>query len=167
MKVIRNDLLGIWELAESEEGRRRLTEEGLKDGDSRRILIVDDEESVLFSSCSVLRKAFPECIIDVSQDGAAGFAIFEETHPSIVISDVAMPKMGGEEFFNLIMDFCAQREWKVPAVIFCTGYNPPVSLRRIVAADPAHCLLRKPVRNKLLQEVVRKRLKISGPMTGN
>lgn len=159
MKVIRNELLGTWELAESGEGRRVLPEEGLKGGDPRRLLIVDDEESALDSFHYVLRRAYPGLAIDVSLDGAKGLALFAETHPSVVISDVSMPGMGGEEFFNRIMELCAERKWQVPSVIFCTGYNPPVSLRGIVASDPAHCLLRKPVRNRILIEAVSKRLK--------
>jgi len=107
---------------------------------------------------SLLEGAFPHCSFDVAEEGEAATALFSRQHHAVVVMDASMPIMDGEEAFRCMMELCDERKWEAPSVIFCTGYNPSVTLRNIVSADPAHCLLRKPFRNKVLVEAVSKRL---------
>ena len=53
---------------------------------------------------------------------------------------------------------CAEQNWEMPAVIFCTGYEPTPKVREIIAKDPRHCLLSKPVSNDILLETIKAHL---------
>lgn len=158
MKVVKNPLIGTWELAESEGVRRQREQSGYKACTPHCILIADDEENLASAYLSALKRMFPGCVFHMVANGRELVDAFEKHHPEVIVSDISMPVINGEEAFNHIQAWCDERKWQMPAVIFCTGYNPTYSLRQVVAADPAHCLLRKPVRNKILVDAVSKRI---------
>ncbi len=61
-----------------------------------RVLIADDEEAVQDFLCSVLREQnFKE--VHVSRTGAEAYAKLIELHPDLLITDLVMPEMRGEE----------------------------------------------------------------------
>jgi two-component system alkaline phosphatase synthesis response regulator PhoP len=67
----------------------------------RRILIVDDEPDVLRSLKSSLerRKDFK---VSIASDGEEALKILENETPDLVVLDLVMPKIGGEQLLNLI-----------------------------------------------------------------
>ena len=71
-----------------------------------------------------------------------------------------MPVLEGEEAFYQIEDYCQTNRWQLPCVVFCTGHAPSVGLRNVVASEPAHCLLQKPMRKRILVTALSKRLKL-------
>lgn len=164
MKITKNPVLDSWELAESEERRRPHTHRAAKHCDRSRILIVDDEESVRFVTERVLRsKLSPNLILDMASNGQEAVAQFAKWQHKVIIMDLTMPILSGEEAANQIIDMCEEFQWEVPSIIFRTGYAPPGDVRNLVACDPGHCLLRKPVRNQTLVLAVAKRLGHKSP----
>ena len=162
MKIIKDPILDSWELAESDIRRRPQSHETDKKCDRKRVLIVDDEKSIVLVTTKVLRATLPESIaIDTASNGKEAVEAFEASHPKVIVLDLTMPVMDGEQAANRIIDMCAENGWEVPSIIFRTGYAPPGDVRNLVASDPAHCLLRKPVRNQTLIMAVRKRLGIA------
>lgn len=64
--------------------------------DKQRILIVDDEPQI----GRVMRTSLSTHGFDVrvAADGEAGFDLFNDWHPALVITDLSMPNVGGLEF---------------------------------------------------------------------
>jgi DNA-binding response OmpR family regulator len=60
---------------------------------SKRVLIVDDEPSIVISLEFLLKRAGLEVL--VARDGEAGLALIREQHPDLVVLDVMMPKLDG------------------------------------------------------------------------
>lgn len=157
MKVTKNPLLGTWEMAES-EGSIRSNAGNLTPCDPRRILIVDDEAKMRNLFRAMLARKFPSIEFDLAPDGVRGVELFVEHQQHVVLMDMIMPVMNGEEAYYEIVNECEKRGWQSPRFIFCTGHSPSVGLRNVVASDPAHCLLQKPVRQQTLVAAVTKRI---------
>ncbi len=84
-----------------------------------RILMIDDDPSDLFFVRLALKKAdYPDPIAEL-QDGAAGVEFFRsiehtpETWPHVVIMDIKMPRMDGDEVLRWLRDHRLYREMPV------------------------------------------------------
>jgi DNA-binding response OmpR family regulator len=60
---------------------------------SKRVLIVDDEPSIVISLEFLLKRAGLTAL--VARDGEAGLALIREQQPDLVVLDVMMPKLDG------------------------------------------------------------------------
>jgi CheY-like chemotaxis protein len=160
MKVIKNPVLGTWELAES-EGPISNKNRGSRPCDPRRVLIVDDEEQNRRLYATIIRQAFPSVACDLAPDGLRAVEQFITHHPLVVVMDVVMPNLDGEEAYYQIEEHCQVNAWQQPRVIFCTGHAPSVGLRNVAASDPANCLLQKPIRKRILITALSKRLNLA------
>ena len=159
MKITKDPILDSWELAESDMRKRPHFHRAAKKCDNQRILIVDDEDSVVLVTTKILRATMPDnIVIESARNGEEAIQAFAKWHYKVIILDLTMPVMDGEQTAHAILDMCTESHWEVPSIIFRTGYAPPGDIRNLVASDPAHCLLRKPVRNQTLTMAVRKRL---------
>jgi len=67
----------------------------------RKILIVDDEEDVLFSLKSSLERQ-KDYRVAIARDGEEAWEILKSVPQDLVVLDLAMPKMGGEKLLQLI-----------------------------------------------------------------
>lgn len=161
MRITKDPVLDAWELAESDEAKRPATDRDRVPANPNRLLIVDDEDSVRRITQSVLEANLPETFdYDFASNGEEAVRLFARTHHKVILLDLAMPVMDGEQAALKIMDLCEESKWEPPSIVFRTGYAPPGNVRNLVAVDPAHCLLRKPVRNQTLVTAVKKRLGI-------
>ena len=127
-------------------------------GQTDRILIVDDDDAVRRSLKQALASEFPGLTIDVATNGMEGMKIFHAGHPAVVLIDLFMPVMNGEQACRGIERMCEKEGWAMPSVIFCTAHNPSREVRNFVAANPSHLILQKPVKATVLVEAVRSRL---------
>jgi len=75
-----------------------------------------------------------------------------------MIMDVSMPVMSGEAAFAEIKDECERQGWKLPSVIFCTGFVVSESLAEIVGDGSVHSCLEKPLTMASLITAVKNRL---------
>lgn len=133
----------------------------LEPSNPKRILIVDDEE--------MLRKMFASAIIDtityleadMAASGTDALRLFSEHHHSIIVLDVSMPGMSGEEVFREIKVFCEAKKWKLPKFIFCTGYAMNETIKEIVGDGANHVCLKKPLIISDMVAAVQGRLSLS------
>jgi len=159
MRIIKDPVLDGWELAESDEDTRILPSGPFVPCKPDRILVVDDEQSVRSATIRILRQELGGAYAyDEAINGQDAVTVFMREHHKVILLDLLMPVLGGEQAAHQILDLCAESQWETPAIIFRTGYAPPGDVRNLVACDPAHCLLRKPVRNQTLVRAVRGRL---------
>jgi CheY-like chemotaxis protein len=126
--------------------------------DRRRILIVDDEQTILRLFQMILSSGLPNRAIDLARDGQDAVRQFSEGHHAVLLMDLHMPAMDGEAAFLEIESLCKARNWEIPSIVFCTGFAPPDSVKNLVAKNPAHTLLSKPVSGETLVEAVKRRL---------
>jgi two-component system, cell cycle sensor histidine kinase and response regulator CckA len=123
-----------------------------------RILLVDDEKPILKLFQMMIKAALPDREIDTAENGAEAMGLFRDNHHGIVVMDLHMPIMDGQAAFLEIEKLCAEKEWEMPAVIFCTGYVPSDLVHDAVSKSPYHCLLQKPIRGEVLVDAIKKRL---------
>jgi len=107
---------------------------------------------------SLLQEEIPNLTVDRASNGAEAVASFHIKHHSLIILDISMPVMNGEEAFHELKRICKEKKWEMPAVIFCTGYTPPDSIRQAIAKEHVHCYLPKPVTKNTLINAVKNRL---------
>lgn len=65
-----------------------------------RVLLVDDEEKVIRGIQRNLQS--PELDVEVALSGKEGLAMMENTSFDVVISDLRMPEMDGNQFLNQV-----------------------------------------------------------------
>ncbi|MFC1498318.1 response regulator [Verrucomicrobiota bacterium] len=126
--------------------------------DKTRILIVDDEKMVREVFMRIMSFSLPDCRIDMAVNGAEAISSFREARHGVLLMDLRMPVMDGEEAFNKIEALCRENKWEIPAVIFCTGYVPSDDIQKIAENNRKHALLKKPVTNDVLIETIKSRL---------
>ena len=65
-----------------------------------RILVVDDEPSVLETMAEILRTR--SYVVATARDGLEGMSAIRTHLPDLIISDLTMPRMSGAEFIATI-----------------------------------------------------------------
>jgi len=89
---------------------------GLKAMTARKILLIDDSETILQMEQMILAKEPYELL--VARDGAEGLARALECNPDLILMDVVMPRMGGFEALRQLRG--NQRTRTVPVVMVTT-----------------------------------------------
>lgn len=89
-----------------------------KPGDVKRVLLVDDEEPLVWSLSSRLSKARPHCEVDTAHDGEVALKKIQREPYDLLVADVRMPGMSGTE---LILE--ARRLQPALPVIIMTAYR--------------------------------------------
>ena len=126
--------------------------------DKQRILVADDEKEIREMLKMLLACELPDCRLQIAVNGEEVIDAFREAHPAVIVLDIRMPKLTGEEAFYEIMSLCETQQWELPAFVFVTGYDVPKRLEQVVATDERHCILRKPVDDEQLVVLLRERL---------
>lgn len=122
-----------------------------------RILIVDDEPTVRRLYSTIIRHGLPDLKVDTAINGIDAVDSFREKQHRLIIMDVRMPLMDGIEAFHEIDEMCTKNKWKLPKVVFCTGFAPPHSLEGIIQEKGA-TLLQKPATSQRLVAEIRKHM---------
>lgn len=68
---------------------------------SKTILVVEDETSILNNICTILQVSGYNCL--KASNGLQALEILETTIPSLILCDVMMPEMNGFEFLEHVM----------------------------------------------------------------
>ena len=126
--------------------------------DLSRILIADDEKVLRTIFEQLINTFKPELTVTLASDGEEAIKRFEEHQPAIVMLDLAMPGMSGEDAFNRIEEICEEKSWQEPAIIICTGFMASSELSAYIEKHPLHMILNKPVGKEALMEAIESRL---------
>ena len=111
----------------------------------RLILIVEDDRDTNAAIQDVLESESYSCI--AAFDGNEGFRLLVEHQPDLVLLDLELPGLHGEEFLKLKKEVSAVAE--IPVVVI-TGLSRVPKLDRVVAMLP------KPFTVEALLELARK-----------
>ncbi len=84
----------------------------------KRLLIVDDEETLTFSLYQTFIKAPIECEVVTASSGEEALERFEERVFDVIITDIAMPGMSGLELLAVVK----QRQ-PTTGVVVITAYG--------------------------------------------
>jgi CheY-like chemotaxis protein len=94
----------------------------------RRILVVDDDPTTADVIGAVLEPSRFE--VRSATDGADALAVIAEWPPNLVLLDLTMPRMGGEEFAQRYREMPPPR---APLVVVSVAHDAPVRALRIEA----------------------------------
>ncbi len=112
---------------------------------AHKILIVDDEENVLF----IVKQALSgHCDVLTALDGQAGLEIIKKERPSLVFLDIGMPGMSGIKVLELIKNV-----GQSPIVWMLTG-NEDLETAALTLKGGASGYLTKPFDIDRLRSVV-------------
>lgn len=125
--------------------------------DPTRILVVDDEEMVRRMLVEVLSHVFSDMSIDTAENGQVAVDLFQSKRHAIIILDIAMPVLNGEDAFTQIETICKRFDWEMPHVIFCVGFGIGDKVKTFVGDSSYHALIRKPFVIDLLVKLIRER----------
>ena len=99
---------------------------------SKRILIVDDEPSIVISLEFLMKREGYE--VEIAADGEAALKALAEGHPDLVLLDVMLPRMNGFEVCKRIRANPAWREVKV-LVLTARGRDSEIARGMGLGAD--------------------------------
>lgn len=119
---------------------------------SSRVLIVEDEESILLSLEFLLGKE--GYTVDIARDGAAALRMLQARPPDLVLLDVMLPLIDGFELCRLIRDNPALRGTRI---MMLTARGRESEIARGVALG-ADAYLTKPFSTRDLMHKVRELL---------
>ncbi|MBI4547147.1 MAG: sigma-54-dependent Fis family transcriptional regulator [Ignavibacteriae bacterium] len=116
-----------------------------KNINSARVLVVDDDEKILFAFREVLKKDGHKCI--VARNGEEALDRLSKKSPDLVFMDITMPKLDGLEALKQIK----QHESLLPVIII-TGYGTMQTAIKAVQ-NGAFEYLTKPLDVEKIREV--------------
>jgi DNA-binding response OmpR family regulator len=125
---------------------------------AHRILIVDDEPSIVISLQFLMTREGYE--VAVAVDGEAALQAVAASLPDLVILDVMMPKLNG---FDVCQRIRAEPSWRSVRILMLTAKGREVEMARGLKAG-ADAYLTKPFSTKELVAEIR-RLLASGEAT--
>ena len=94
-----------------------------------KILVVDDEQQITRGLTTLLGRR--GMVVTPVNDPLVFWKAIDEVKPSLVLLDLAMPKISGTELCRAIR---GDRRWSELPVVFLTGYTDEDSVRRVFAA---------------------------------
>ena len=116
--------------------------------DLGRILLADDEETFLYSTCELLRRSGYRC--DRASNAKIAAAMLREQKYDLLIADIKMPGNAELELIRDLPKFAGGL-----AVILVTGY-PPIYSAAVERQLPVRAYLIKPFDFSELLAIVRK-----------
>jgi two-component system chemotaxis response regulator CheY len=116
------------------------------------VLVVDDFASVRFYHTNLLRQAGYRCLD--ARDGHEAFEKLRQQRADLIVLDLIMPKMSGEEFIRRIR---AMSEFASIPLLVVTSETVNESIREFAGSGPLAFAV-KPLVPTTLLEAVRKLL---------
>jgi len=117
-----------------------------------KILIIDDEPEI----CNMLSQRLKGVGYDAfhALDGEAGFNLAQETYPDLIILDLMMPKMSGEEVCKKIRGHENDLVSNIPIIMLTAKTQDIDEARGLVIG--ANAYIRKPFEwNELQKTIIR------------
>lgn len=120
----------------------------LVEGITPRVMLIEDNKEL----AEIYAEAFKEvgCVLNIATDGNEGFRMVDEFAPDLIISDMAMPMVRGDEFLVELR----RNGYNLP-IIMVTGHGSEEVLARCLRAN-AFDFIHKPVNiNVLLASAIK------------
>lgn len=128
--------------ADDARGSLRLPEEvGVTE-----ILVIDDDEFMLSTTCSLLSSAGFDTI--PTADGPQGIELFQHRKPAAVILDLGLPSMDGLQVLKQIRQIDPEAK-----VIVITGYPSDAAAKAARAMGAAGFIPKPFTRNDLIEKI--------------
>jgi signal transduction histidine kinase/ActR/RegA family two-component response regulator len=113
-----------------------------------RILLIDDEEQIINIEQQILeRLGYKVTSKTDSEEALAEFAVQPELF-DLVITDMTMPKMNGDQLARRLMDIKPE----IP-VILCTGFNETITEEKALAMGIVKFVMKPIVKDKLASTI--------------
>ena len=113
-----------------------------------RILLIDDEQQIIDIERQILeRLGYTVTSTTDSQEALEEFAA-QPDHFDLVITDMTMPKMTGDQLAQRMMDIKPQ----IP-VILCTGFNETISEEKALAMGIDKFVMKPVVKDELASTI--------------
>ncbi len=126
--------------------------------DPSRMLVVDDEKILRNMFVKALSVVFPNMTIDMAANGQEACDLFGKHRHGLIVMDLSMPVMNGEQAFKTMGEICERNSWVLPPFVFCTGFVVSENLQKIIKENPIHTHLAKPLEIAELVKVIQARL---------
>ena len=125
-----------------------------------RLLIVDDEQDIL----DILARALGAAgyVIDTAPNGFAALQALAVHEYDLILSNIRMPVMGGEEFYRQL---CRLHARLSRCIVFCTGDIANLATQRFLSSTGAPVIF-KPFLLRTVLEVVASKLARERASTG-
>jgi DNA-binding response OmpR family regulator len=117
------------------------------------ILVVDDEPVVRGFLCDLLED---ENQVLSAQNGQEGLLIAQSTKLDLIITDLEMPIMNGQEMVKILRS--QSRFSNLPIIAISSRFLIPTDKLNMLSLGANYCLP-KPVNSNILQKLIRKLLK--------
>ncbi len=127
----------------------------------RKVLIVDDEDCIVFLFRTILEMEFSDIVVDIACDGMQAVESFRSNHHELVLMDLHMPIMDGFSAYNEINQLCDSENLNMPPVIFCTGFAPSERMRKVLDDNPCNGYLPKPISADELVGAIKSSMKLA------
>ena len=124
-----------------------------KDGD-KRILVVDDDDQVLFVWSNALASARDITLV-TAQDGQEALEILDQDGFDVIITDLRMPRMDGYELTEAI-----RRQDQDITIVWLTGYRDP-SRTPMEQRLKVHRCVDKPLTVAQIRSLVREAVEVA------
>ena len=105
----------------------------------QNILLVDDEPDFSQGLARLIAAGFPEATVHTAKDGQEALALLEREPVTLMLTDLRMPGLGGQELLRQALD-----EYPQLTVIVLTGYGSVESAVAALKAG-AYDFLTKPI----------------------
>jgi CheY-like chemotaxis protein len=129
--------------------------------DGMKILVVDDERFIRSTIRAVLR-AVGHFVVAEADDGDIALAEVDTFKPDVVLCDIAMPRVGGLRFVELLREHPEARSRETPVIILTGRADEPT----VIAASKLRIngYLIKPVSPKQVSDQLRQLFGSRGAM---
>lgn len=114
-----------------------------------RILIVDDSKFAQKIIARLFSEAFPNYEIITADNGVAGYDRFKRLKPDIIVTDLLMPNMSGQEFIKKV------RETDKNVIIFILTADVQQSIKTELLGLNIAAFINKPLNKNKMVEVQR------------
>ncbi len=142
------------------EAHLKTSSQDVTDLHKKSILIVDDEEDLIWSISKTLTKTDDTLEVICVQDGDAALAVLSQRPVDVVVSDVRMPGRDGLQLLEEI-----KFNYPKTKVIIMTAYGSEEMQTRIIARTPFY--LEKPFEIHYLKRLIYAALETAPPANSN